>query len=169
MSNLMVIEGGPLATYQEDLIREQEAGVQIAEAIIKAASERNLPAPKECLKTISAGEARLMALRGGFLPTVGLRTAVIPKRPLRKQRGTYDWSLQRQRRILAVVASLPSQVQEAITEAESLGTFEKISISQPGGDPVIVGHAGGWRFLIASWVNLMDGQGVGFRFRLTPR
>lgn len=168
MENLMVVQKGSLDTYQEDLIREQEAGVQVAEAIIKVATERNLQAPKECSNVLSKGEARLKALRAGFLPTDGLSVATIPKRPLRKKRGQYDWSLRRQRQVLTVVDRLPSQVQEAITEAESLEIFDKISITQPGGDPVIVGSAGGWRFLIASWVNLMDGQGIGFRFRVMP-
>lgn len=164
MESLVVVEKGSLSTYREGLIEEQQAAVRIAEEIIKIANERNLPAPKESLKTLTKGQARLKALNAGFLPTEGLRTVVIPKRPLRKRRNDYDWTLRRQRQTLAVVDSLPNQVKEAIVEAESLDVLDKISISQPGGDPVIVGHAGGWKFLIASWVNLMDGQGTGFRF-----
>lgn len=164
MDNLVVVEKGSLSTYREGLIEEQRAAVRIAEEIIKVANERNLPSPKECLKTLTKGQARLKALNAGFLPTEGLRTVVIPKRPLRKRKGDYDWTLRRQRQTLAVVDGLPDQVKEAIVEAESLDVLDKISISQPGGDPVIVGHAGGWKFLIASWVNLMDGQGTGFRF-----
>lgn len=169
MSNLMVIEKSPLGIYQEGLIREQEAGVQIAEEIIKVANERNLPVPKECLNTVTKGEARLKALKAGFLPTVGLQTVVIPKRPLRKKKRQYDWALRQQQRTLAMVEALPSQVQEAIAEAESLDIFDKVSVSRPGGDPVIVGHAGNWKFLIASWVTLMDGQGTGFRFRMAQK
>lgn len=164
MNNLVVVEKGSLSTYREGLIEEQRAAVRIAEEIIKIANERNLPAPKESQNALTKGQARLKALNAGFLPTEGLRTVVIPKRPLRKKRSSYDWALRHQRQTLAVVDGLPSQVKEAIAEAESLDVFDKISISQPGGDPVIVGTAGSWKFLIASWVNLMDGQGTGFRF-----
>lgn len=163
MNNLMTIERGNLVKYKEGLVAEQEAAVRIAEEIIKVAQERNIPAPKESHKTILLGNARLKALNAGFLPTAGLRTAVIPSLPLRKKKDEYDWTHRNKMRILSVVAALPPQIHEAISEAKSLDIFDKLSISQPGGDPVIVGHAGGWKFLIASWVNLMDGQGVGFR------
>lgn len=166
MNNLTVVERGNLSDYREGLIEEQKAAVRIAEEIIKIANERNLPIPKESSRTLTKGQARLKALNAGFLPTEGLSTVTIPKRPLRKKRGTYDWALRNQRRTLAVVDDLPNQVKEAIVEAESLEVFDRISISQPGGDPVIVGHAGGWKFLISSWIILLDGQGVGFRFRL---
>lgn len=170
MNDLMVVEKGNLGVYREGLIEEQRAAVRIAEEIIKIANERNLPTPKESSRALTKGQARLKALNAGFLPTEGISTVVIPKRPLRKKRGEFDWALRNQRRILAVVDDLPSQVKEAIVEAESLGIFDKISISSPrvSADPVIVGNAGGWKFLIASWVDLMDGQGVGFRFRLVP-
>jgi hypothetical protein len=167
MSNLVVIEKTSLVEYRQGLVFEQEAAVRIAEEILTAAEKKGLPAPKYCIDTKIRGEARLKALRAGFLPTVGLRTRPIPKLPLRKKREVYDWALRRQRQILATVKALPYQAQEAIAEAQSLEIFDKISISIPGGDPVVVGHAGGWKFLIASWVYLMDGQGVGFRFRLS--
>lgn len=166
MENLVVIGKGSPAEYQQGLIREQEAAVQIAKVIMKVAKEGSLLVPKSSIDAKARGEARLKALQAGFLPTVGLRTTIIPRLPLRKKRGNNDWALTDQRRTLAVVNSLPPQIQEAITEAETLEIFDKVSISRPGGDPVIVGHAGGWKFLIASWVSLMDGQGVGFRFRL---
>jgi len=170
MENLVAINSTSIDRYRETIILEQEAAVEMAGAIIKIAKDRNMPAPKVSLDTITRGELRLRALRAGFLPAVGLSLTTIPNSPIKIKKGHdyLTWTQTRQKRVRAELKTLPPIIKEAITEAESMGIFKDIAISDPraGGDPVIVGRAGGWNFLIASWVNLMDGQGIGFRFKL---
>ena len=169
MESLTVVNTGSIDTYRNGLIEQQEAAVRIAEEIVKVATDRKDLIPKVCLTTIDLGEARLKALRAGFLPAVGIRLITLTKTPIKKPKGEpfFTWEQLRQRRARSELKTLPPIIHEAIEEAESMGIFKNIAMSDPraGDDPVIVGKAGGWNFLIASWVTLMGGQGVGFRFR----
>lgn len=71
------------------------------------------------------------------------------------------------RNVRAILKTMPPEVKEAWQRVEDLGIFKNFGVTgRRGGDPMLVGIAGGRRFLIGAWVTLLSGYSVGFTVRL---
>lgn len=107
-------------------------------------------------KRLARGKEGLRALSEGFVPVdPGFFTRT----------DTRDkWN---KRDVKAVLDSMPPEVKEVWEKAEKKGIFKSFSVTTGGGDPILVGNAGGRHFFIAGWLNISQGVTLfGVRMKL---
>jgi len=145
-----LVQVGKLEAAVADLVTEQRIIVEDLEAIILNVKSTDI---KGILtKRLKLARERLGALSAGFVPLdYGWFTATDTKATWLKKD------------VADTIEHMPNDVKEAWDRIQKLGIFKKFGVSpRRSGDPMLVGIAGKWNFLIAAWVNLPGGCSIGY-------
>lgn len=148
-----LIHRGNLEKTLSDLLAKEKALLEAGKGVLPSLDEGHV---KTTLKIdLAKRRTYVEALEGGFVPVDGrgfVRTDTKDK-----------WN---KTAVKVALARMPEEAKQAWEEAKELGVFSSFSVSpRRGGDPVLVGNAGGRPFLVACWVCIVGGTSVRFRFR----
>jgi len=145
-----LVHRGDLESVLREMIEHERSVVKELELIVPNIVEPSIKKGLE--RKLSTGIENLRALEAGYIPinrTWTVRTDTKSKWPKKTVEQT--------------IATMPEHLLEAWERAKELGVFKNFSITaERGGDPVLVGNAGGKQFLIGAWVNFEGGFSYGF-------
>ena len=170
---LSPIQSQPLDAYRSAVTAEQELTLKMAEEVLEEYQSRGLKAPPHMERQALDCQKRLAPLRLGFTPTEGVPVLRLPpgleyprsKRRSSGERRHRSWGTQWNRnQVQRAIKHLPDEVKATAIMAQKCGLFDYVAVSNPqrSADPMVFGVAGGWPFLLSTWIPLRNGQGFGF-------